>query len=324
MSILRMIAAAVFASAAQFALPAMAQEWPQKPIRIVVSFGPGGGADIVGRILASGLQDKLGQTVIVENRAGAAGTTGNEAIARSDKDGYTLGIMTAGQIIAAVMNKALRYDTMTAFDPVSMIGTASLMIAVRPDFPASNVKELVAVAKANPGKYIFASAGFGATQHMSAELFMQTAGIKMLHVPFRTSGEVIAGVLGGQVHVMFDTVSALLGQIQSKELKALAVTGKDRFPAVPNIPAAIESGLLPDYDVTTWYGVFVPAGTPPAVIAKLNTTLNGMLTDPAIRQRLVTAGLVVQGSTPEVFGKFMAAELKRWNAVRVAAGIPQN
>ena len=324
MGIAGVMCGAVFALAAQIAIPATAQEWPQRTLRIIVSFGPGGGADIVGRILASGLQDKLGQSVIVENRPGAAGTIGNEAVARSEKDGYTLGIMTAGQIIAAAMSKSLRYDTLTAFDPVSLIGTASLVIATRPDFPAGNVKELVAVAKADPGKYIFASAGFGATQHMSAELFMQTAGIKMLHVPFRTSGEVIAGVLGGQVHVMFDTVSALLGQVQSGELKALAVTGKDRFPAVPNIPAAIESGLLPGYDVTTWYGVFAASGTPPAIIAKLNATLNALLADADLNKRLVTAGLVVGGSTPEAFGTFMAAELTRWNAVRVAAGIPQN
>ena len=153
---------------------------------------------------------------------------------------------------------------------------------------------------------------------------MQIAGIKMVHVPFRTSPEVITAVLGGQVHVVFDTVSALIAHVQSGEVKALAVTGKDRFPALPNIPAATESGVLPDYDVTTWYGLFAPRATPPAVIARLNATLNGLLGEAAVRQRLVTAGLVVQGSTPEAFGSFMAAELTRWNAVRVAAGIQQN
>src|SRR5216684_433755 len=159
-----------------------AQEWPQRSIRVIVAFGPGGGTDIVGRIIALAMQDKLGQPVVIENRPGAAGTLGNEAVARADKDGYTLGIMTAGQIIAAVMNKSLRYDTLTAFDPVSMVATAGLIIVTRPDFPADDVKQLIAAAKANPGKLSFASPGFGATQHFTGELFKQIAGADMLHV----------------------------------------------------------------------------------------------------------------------------------------------
>jgi tripartite-type tricarboxylate transporter receptor subunit TctC len=303
--------------------PAAAQEWPQRPIRIIVAFGAGGGADIISRIVGQSMQEKLGQPVVIENRPGAGGTIGNEAVARADKDGYTLGMMTAGQIIAATLRKSMRYDTLTDFDPVSLVATASLMIVARPDFPANTVKELVAAAKADPGKIVFSSSGFGATQHFSAELFMQTAGIKMVHVPFRNSPEAISAVLGKQVDVLFDTVSALIGQVQSGELKALAVTGKDRFPVVPNVPTAIESGVVPGYDVTTWYGVFAPRGTPPSVIAKLNTTLNEILSDAAARQRLDSAGVVVQGSTPEAFGTFMAAEFNRWNAVREGAGIEQ-
>src|SRR6266550_633192 len=278
---------------------ARAQDWPQRPVRIIVPFGTGGGADIIGRIVAQALQDKLGQPVVIENRPGAAGTLGNEAVARADKDGYTLGIMTAGQIIAAVMNKSLRYDTLTAFDPVSQVATAGLIIVTRPDFPADDVKQLVAAAKANPGKIVFASPGFGATQHLTAELFRQTAGIDVLHVPFRTSPEAISALLGKQVDVVFETVSAVLGQVQSGQLKALAVTGKDRFPAVPDVPAAIESGVLPGYDVTTWYGVFAPRGVPPEIIAKLNTTINESLKEDAVQKRLTTAGVVVRGSTPE-------------------------
>jgi tripartite-type tricarboxylate transporter receptor subunit TctC len=302
---------------------AAAQEWPQRPIRVIVAFGPGGGTDIVGRIIGQSMSEKLGQPVVIENRPGAAGTLGNEAVARAEKDGYTLGIMTAGQIIAAVMNKSLRYDTLTAFDPVSMVATAGLIIVTRPDFPASNVKELVAAAKADPGKLSFASPGFGATQHFTGELFRQTAGINILHVPFRTSPEAMSALLGRQVDVLFDTVSAVLGQVQSGQLKALAVTGKERFPAVPDVPAAIESGLLPGYDVTTWYGFFAPRGIPPAVIAKLNKTLNEILTEDVVRERLTKAGVVVQGSTAEAFGTHMGAEFKRWSAVREAAGIPQ-
>lgn len=315
--------AAACVLAAGLAAPAPAQDWPQRPIRIVVSFGAGGGADIIGRILAQSMQDKLGQPVVIENRPGAAGTLGNEVVARAEKDGYTLGVMTAGQIIAATMNKSLRYDTLTAFEPVSQVATASLMIVTRPDFPANSVKELVAYAKENPAKVVFASPGFGATQHMAAELFKQTAGINMLHVPFRTSPEAITALLGKQVDVLFDTVSALLGQVQSGQLKALAVTGGERFPAVPDLPTAVESGVVPGYAVTTWYGFFAPRGTPPEIIAKLNKVLNQSLAEEAVRARLVAAGVVVQGSTPEAFGKFMADEFARWNAVREAAGIPQ-
>jgi len=317
------IVVATFAFAAGFPAATPALEWPERPIRFIVAFGAGGGADIITRILAQSLQDKLEQPVVVENRPGAGGTIGNEAVARADKDGYTLGMMTAGQIIAATTRKSMRYDTLADFAPVSLVATASLLIVARPDFPASTVKDLVVAAKADPGKIVFASSGFGATQHFSAELFMQTAGIKMVHVPFRNSPEAISAVLGKQVDVLFDTVSALIGQVQSGELKALAVTGKDRFPAVPNVPTAIESGLLPGYDVTTWYGVFAPRGTPPQVIAKLNKTLNGILAERAVRQRLDAAGVVVQGSTPAAFGTFMAREFARWNAVRESAGIEQ-
>jgi tripartite-type tricarboxylate transporter receptor subunit TctC len=308
---------------ASIAAPAAAQDYPAKPIRIVVPFGPGGGGDIVGRIFGQSLQDRLGQPVIIENKPGAAGTLGNEVVARAEKDGYTIGVMTAGQIIAAVMNKSLRYDTATAFEPISQVATASLIIVARPDFPASNVKELIAAAKANPGKINVASPGFGATQHMSAELFKQTAGIEMQHVPFRTSPEAITAVLGKQVDVLFDTVLAVLGQVQSGQLKAIAVTSKDRFPIVPDVPAAAESGLLPGYDVATWYGFFGPRGIPPEIVARLNTALNEALKDDAVREKLTKAGVTVQGSTPEEFGKFMAGELVRWNKVREAAGIAQ-
>ena len=318
-----MLAVAVACGLA-LAAPAQAQDWPQKPIRVIIAFGPGGGTDIVGRIIGQSLQEKLGQPVVIENRPGAAGTLGNEAVARAERDGYTLGIMTAGQIIAAVMNKSLRYDTLTAFDPVAQVATAGLLIVTRPDFPAAGVRDLVEAARANPGKLSFASPGFGATQHFTSELFRQTADIKVLQVPFRTSPEAIAALLGRQVDVLFDTVSAVLGQVQSGQLKALAVTGRDRFPAVPDVPAAIESGVLPGFDVTTWYGFFAPRGTPPAVIARLNKTINEIIAEETVRERLTRAGVVVKGSTPEEFGRHLEAEFGRWSKVREDAGIPQN
>jgi tripartite-type tricarboxylate transporter receptor subunit TctC len=269
------------------------------------------------------MQRKLGKAVIVENKPGAGGIIGNDAVAKATPDGYTLGIMTAGQIIAAVTKKNMPYDTLTAFSPVTQVATASLMIVTRPDFPANNVKELVAAAKADPGKIVFASPGFAATQHFAGEMFKQTAGVNLLHVPFKTSPEAMNAVLGKHADILFDTVSALIGQVQSGQLKALAVTGKDRFPAVPNVPAAVESGVLPGYDVTTWYGVFAPRGTPAAVIAKLNKVLNDSLQEEDVKKRMVAVGVVVKGSTPDEFGQFLADEYKRWDKVREAAGIPR-
>ena len=315
--------AAALILTAGLAKPAPAQEWPQRTIRIVVSFGAGGGADIIGRILAESMQSKLGQSVIIENKPGAGGILGNDLVAKAAPDGYTLGIMTAGQIIAAVTKKNMPYDTNTAFAPVMQVATASLMIVTRPDFPANNVKELVAVAKADPGTIMFASPGLAATQHFAGEMFKQIAGVNLLHVPYKTSPEAINAVLGKHADILFDTVSALIGQVKSGQLKALAVTGKDRFPAVPDVPPAADSGVLPGYDVTTWYGVFAPRSTPPTVIAKLNKTLNEALAEDTVKKRLLAVGVVIKSSTPDEFGKFLASEYKRWNAVREAAGIPQ-
>ena len=190
------------------------------------------------------MQGKLGQPVIVENKPGAGGILGNDVVAKATPDGYTLGIMTAGQIIAAVTKKNMPYDTNTAFAPVGQVATASLMIVTRPDFPASNVKELVAYAKDHPGKVVFASPGFAATQHFAGEMFKQIAKVDLLHVPFKTSPEAINAVLGKHADILFDTVSALIGQVKSGQLKALAVTGKDRFPAVPDVPPAAEFGRV--------------------------------------------------------------------------------
>jgi tripartite-type tricarboxylate transporter receptor subunit TctC len=301
---------------------ASAQDWPQRPVRIIASFGPGGGADIIARILAETMQNRLGKPVIVEDRPGAGGILGNELVANAVPDGYTLGIMTAGQIIADVTRKGMRYET-AALTPVTQVAIGSLLIVARPDFPANNVKELIAAAKASPGKIVFASPSFAATQHFAGELFKQIAGVDLLHVPYRSSPEAINAVLGKHVDLLFDTVPALVGQVRSGSLKVLAVTSKDRFPALPTVPAAIESGVLPGYDVTTWYGVFGPPGIPAPIVTRLNKTIGDILADDVVRERLVAVGVIVRGSTPQEFGEFIASEYKRWNAVRQAAGIPQ-
>jgi tripartite-type tricarboxylate transporter receptor subunit TctC len=317
------LAAALTVAAMAASLPAAAQQYPNQTVKIIIPFGPGGGSDIVGRIIGQRMQEKLGQPIVIENRPGAGGLLGNEAIANSPKDGYTLGIMTAGQIIAAVMSKAPRFDTLKAFDSVGQIATAGLVIVVRNDEPVKNVKELIAAAKASPGKLVFGSPGYGATQHLAAELFKQVSGANMLHVPYRTSPEAFAGLLGHQVDVLIETVSALLGPIQSGQVRAIAVTGKDRFPALPDVPTAMESGAIKDYDVTTFYGLFVPRGTPKPVIAKLNATLNDILQEQPIRDRLTAAGVVVKSSSPEAFDQFMAQEYAKWDKVRVAAHLEQ-
>lgn len=300
-----------------------AQEWPQRPVRLVVGYGAGGGTDLVARIVAQALQEKLHQSVVVENKVGASGILGADSVARADKDGYTLYLVNNAHIIVGVMTKKLPYDTIASFEPVGQVATGSLAIVARPDFPASDIKGLIELAKASPGKITFASVGAGTTQHFTAELMMQIAGINMLHVPFRNSPAAVSGVLGKHVDLMFDTVSAVLGPIQGGEMKALAVTGRERFPAIPTTPTAIESGLLPDYEVTTWYGLVAPAGTPKPVIEKLNKALNEIVADDVVKERMAKAGAVAVGSASDSFGEHMKAEFKRWGAVREAAKIEQ-
>jgi tripartite-type tricarboxylate transporter receptor subunit TctC len=301
---------------------ASAQEWPARTVRIVVGFGPGGGTDIVARIIAQSFQEKFGQPFIVDNRPGAAGVLAADAVAKAPPDGYTLYMMNNGHIIAGVMNKSLPYDTLKSFDPVGQVARAGLIIVTHPEFPANNVKELVQLAKAAPGKITFASTSVASTQHFTGELFKQVAGVDMLHVPYRTSPAAISGILGKQVDVLFETVSAVLGQVQSGALKALAVTGLERFPAVPDVPAAVESGIVPGYEVVTWYGVIAPRGTPIPILAKFNQTLVETVEDPIVRERLTKAGVIARGSSAEEFSRHMEAELIRWGKVREAAGIP--
>src|SRR5215213_163020 len=235
--------------------PVNAQDWPQRTIKLVVGFGAGGGTDIVARIVAQALQEKLGQSVVVENKVGGSGLIAADSGAKSDKDGYTLYLVNNAHVILGVMSKTLPYDTLKSFDPVGQIAAGGLIAVTHPGFEAKNIKELVDVAKRNPGKVTFASVGVGTTQHFTGEMFKQIAGVDMLHIPYRGSPAAIAAILGKQVDILFETVSAVLGQVQSGDLKSLAVTSRERFPSVPDVPTAIESGILPDYEVTTWYGL---------------------------------------------------------------------
>jgi tripartite-type tricarboxylate transporter receptor subunit TctC len=319
----RMSAVAAACILAAGLMPAAAQDYPNQTIKMISSFGAGGGSDIIGRIIAQRMQEKLGQPVVVENRPGAGGLLGNEAVANAPKDGYTIGVQTAGQIITPVMTKVVRFQPVESFDWIGQIAVAGLMVVVRPDFPHKDIKSLVAAAKAEPGKIVFGSPGFGATQHLAAELFKEVAGINMLHVPYRTTPEAITALLSKNTDVLFDTMTALLGQVQSGQLHALAVTGKERDPAAPDIPTVSESGVVPNYDVTTWYGLYGPKGMPKPVIAKLNKVLNEILEEPVIRDRLTKTGVIVKSSTPEAWHEFVAAEYKKWSMVREKAGLEQ-
>ncbi len=312
-----------FAAALIGGQPAAAQEWPQRTVRLVVGYGAGGGTDLVARIIAQALQDKLKQPFVVENKVGASGIVGADSVAKSEKDGYTLYLVNNAHVIVGVMNKTLPYDTLASFEPIGQVATGSLVIASRPDFPAKNIKELIALAKSSPGKITFASVGNGTTQHFTGELLMQIAGINMLHVPYRNSPAATSGVMGKHVDLMIDTVSAVLGPVQGGDLRALAVTGRERYPSIPDVPTAIESGMLPDYEVTTWYGLVAPAGTPKAIVSKLNSALNEIVADPAVVERLAKVGAVAAASTAENFGKHLKSEFNRWGKVREAAKIEQ-
>lgn len=302
---------------------APAQEYPQRTIRLVVGYGAGGGTDLVARIVGQALQEKLGQPVVVENKVGASGMVGADSVAKAPPDGYTLYLVNNAHIIVGVMHKTIPYDTLASFQPIGQVATGNLLIVAHPDFPAKNIGELIALAKKDPGKITYASVGLGTTQHFTGELFSQIAGVQMLHVPFRNSPGATAAVLGKQVDLQFDTVSAVLGPVQSGDLRALALTGRERFAVLPNVPTGIESGQLPDYEVTTWYGIVAPAGTPAPIVNKLNAALNDIVKDKTVQERIEKAGAVAQGSTVDGFRQHMAAELTRWGKVREAAKIEQ-
>ena len=316
------LALALLALVPLWCMGAQAQEWPAHPIRIVVGFGAGGGTDIAARIIAQPLSEILGTPVVVENRVGAGGTTAAGAVATAPKDGYTALMMSNAHVIAPVIYKSIPYDSLNDFEMISMVGTAGLMVVTHPDFPARNLQELIAVIKASPGKYNFASPGVGSTQHFAGELLSQMAGIRMTHIPFRGTPAAIAALVGKQVDVVVELIQPLLGQVQAGAVKAIAVTSRDRFPSVSDVPPVVESGL-PDYDVTSWYGLALPAGTPAPIVSKVTDALRQALAREAVAQQIRTAGALPKSSTSQELKDHIAREIKRWSEVREKAGIPQ-
>jgi tripartite-type tricarboxylate transporter receptor subunit TctC len=316
-SVTAVLAAGVLLAAV---LPAAA-DWPNdRPIRVIVGFGAGGGTDIVARIVAQPLSELLHQTVIVENKPGAGGAIAGDQVAKADKDGYTASMISAGHTVSAVMVKAVRYDAVKDFAPVALIADGAFVVVTRKDFPADSIKELVALAKASPGKLNLASVGLGSTQHFAGELLSQMTGIDVKHIPYRGTPAVITGLLAKDVDYAVELLQPLQGQVQAGELKLLAVGTPARWPAIPNVPTVAESGV-PGYAVLSWYGFVYPAGTPQPIIDKTYAALKDIMARPEIRAQMAKSGAVVHFSTPAEFGKHIADEVDKWKAVRDKAAL---
>ncbi|MET0630868.1 MAG: tripartite tricarboxylate transporter substrate binding protein [Xanthobacteraceae bacterium] len=300
---------------------ASAQPYPARPIKLIVPFPPGGPVDVTARIIAQHLPRTLGQTVVVENRAGAAGALGAKAVAGSDPDGYTLlcGNISTLVVLPAVTNNR-DYDPAKAFVPIAKVSQNHEVLVVHPAFPAKSVAELVAYAKANPGKLNFGSAGHGNATHLAAELFKLKTGTDIVHIPYKGAAEAVTGVLGGQVHMFFGDIAGVLPLMREGTLRALAVSSEARNPLVPDLPTMIESGV-PDYVVLTYIGVVAPAGTPESIISKLSGAINASLTAPEVMAAFAKLGAEVRPDSPQAFAAFLAAETQKWATVAKAANI---
>lgn len=299
-------------------------EWPaDQPIRVLVGFGAGGGTDIVTRIIAQALSEQLHQTVLVENKTGAGGTIAAETVARANKDGYTILSTSPAHTVSAVMMKAVHYDAVKDFAPVAQVADSAFVIVARKDFPANDIKGLVALAKASPGKLNFASVGLGSTQHFSGEMLRQMAGIDVRHIPYRSTPAVVAALLAKEVDYAVELAHAVRGQVQAGELKILAVSTPRRWPTIPDVPTVEESGV-PGYAVVGWYGWIYPAGTPPTIVEKTNAALRQVLARPDIKEQIEKVGAIPHVTGSAEFGKYIADEIEKWRSVRDKAGlVPQ-
>lgn len=290
--------------------------YPEKPIRLIVPYPPGGATDIIGRVVAQKLGGALGQQVIVENRGGAGGNIGAAAAAKADPDGYTLlmGALTSHSIMQTLERKTLSYSLEKDFAPITMVGSVPLVFVVHPSVPARNLKELIAYAKSKPGFLTYASSGAGAPQRMAAELFKRAAGVDILHVPYKGSGPAMNDLVGGQVLTMVETVPAAQGFIKAGKLHALAVTTPQRISMLPDVPTAIESGL-PGFSVSSMFGVLAPANTPKAIVERLNTELVRILQMPEVKEQLLQQGAYAMSMTPEQTTERIKKEIEMWAKV---------
>jgi tripartite-type tricarboxylate transporter receptor subunit TctC len=295
--------------------------YPSRAVRFIVPYTPGGLGDSFARSLAEYLTEHLGQPVVVDNRPGASQALGADATAKSPADGYTIFMGTqSGMVINTIATRKLPYDPVRDFSPISMLFTSPLYLAVHPSVPANSVKELVTLAKAQPGKLSFASIGRGTIPFLSAEMLKSQAGIDILHVPYKGSAPAMADLVAGRVSMMFDGAVSLLPQVRAGKLRALASTGSERTEAMPDLPTIKESGFA-DFDVTAWFGLLAPAGVPRPIVDRLNREVVTMLKLPATRVRFVNAGIQLTPSTPEQLGARIVADLPIWTRVMRAAGI---
>jgi tripartite-type tricarboxylate transporter receptor subunit TctC len=299
---------------------AQAPNFPNKTITIVVPASPGGAIDLAARLVGQKLADSWGQPVTIDNKAGATGVIGTDAVARSQPDGHTLALVASSHAINPSMVRKLPFDTLKSFEPVVQTHMVPLMLVVSNNVQAKTVKELVTWGKAHPGELSFASSGAGGAPHFSGELFKSMAGIDMVHVPYKGSTLAHPDLISGRTSMMFDTVAAIRVQVKAGTVRALAVTTGRRIAGEPQLPTMAEAGL-PGYETSTWGGLLAPAGTPKAVVAKLNTEVNRILALPDVRQKLVDAGIEPVGGSPEQFTQFIDKEMGKWAKVARDAGI---
>jgi tripartite-type tricarboxylate transporter receptor subunit TctC len=313
--------AALVAVALTFAPVAQAQTYPDRPIRLIAPFPAGGLADVLARAVGDEMSKTLGQPVIVENRAGAGGNTGADAVAKSTPDGYTLlmssaGILTANPFLYAKMP----FDAETAFIPVSNVAEMSMLVVVNPKVAAQTLKEFVALAKAQPGKINFGSPGIGTTGHLGLAMLMHAAGIKITHVPYRGAAPAVQDLIAGQIDGVVDNPPTVLPHINAGKLRPLAVAARQRMPLLPDVPTAAEEGVV-GYEASSWFGIAAPAGTPPAVIARLHKEIAAAVRTPAMQERFAKSGARLVGDTPEQFAAQIKSERVRWGEIIKAANI---
>lgn len=300
--------------------PASGTDYPSRPLRVIVPWVVGGGTDIVARIITPKLTEALGQQVLIDNRPGANGIVGSGIAARATPDGYTMILQAVEHVINASTYAKLPYDTLKDFAPVGHVAGHSLVLIVLPSLPAKSVKELAALAKSKPGELNFGSWGEGSLAHLSGELFKNSASIQMTHVPYKGAPQAIIDILGERLSLMFTTMPTGAPQVKQGKLRALAVTSRDREPLLPEVPTMIES-RYPGFEVESWRGLYVPAGTPKIVIARLNRELVKVLQMPDVKERIVAAGFAPMSSTPEGLDTFGKAELAKWSKVAKSAGV---
>jgi len=295
-------------------------DYPHKPIRIVVPVAPGGGTDFTARLIGQKLAEAWGQSVIIDNRPGAAGNLGVEIVSKAQPDGYTLVMPITSFSINPSLYAKLPFDTVRDFAPVVLAASAPLLLVVNPGVPAQSVKNLVALAKAKPGAMNYANSGSGTTAHLAGELFKRMAGVDIVSIAYKGGGPAVIDLIAGQVQIYFSTIPAALQQVKAGRLRALAVTSSKRVPELPDMPTVAESGL-PGFEVVGWFGLFAPAGTPKPAIARLNTEIVRILNAPESRERLSGHGLIPGGGTPDELGRFLQAEIAKWRKLIKETGI---